>query len=157
MQQFLVIATLGLLITLALNYNRATFDHSSFSYKNEAVITATGIGQSIIEEVRTKAFDEKTVSAPVTLANNLTFPSSFGPESDEPADTSYDDVSDYHDYSRIVSTSRLGNFSVRVSSYYINPSTMILSSYQTFSKEVDVKVFNNYLQDTVKLSTIISH
>lgn len=157
MQQTLIIATLVLLTILSLNFFRANSEQQSMSYQNEAIIEATAVGQSMVEEISTKAFDNNTVSASCTNAASLTSPYDFGPGSGETTNNTFNDVSDYSGFSKIVNDPRLGIYSVNVSVYYVDQSSFSPSVTQTFSKEVDVKVMNAYLKDTLRLSTIISY
>ncbi len=157
MQTFLVIGALMLLSTFTVNFYRTNLDQTSFSYRNEATVTGSGIGQSLIEEISNKAFDETTVLAPVRSADSLTSAFSLGRDGSETTSNTFDDVDDYNTYVRAMPTARLGDFNVKVSVYYVNQSDFTSSLSQTFSKQVDVCVFNSYMNDTLRISSIISY
>lgn len=159
MQQALTIAGLTFLTVLMVNYYNANSFQQSAAYYNEAVITATGIGQSLLDEIKSKAFDEKTILASVDDPANLTLSGSLGPEAGESNSNLYDDLDDFNGYTQVVPTSRLGDFTVRSKIIYINPDNpSSYSSTQTFAKNVQVWVSNTYLgTDSLSLNLIVGY
>jgi len=158
MQQALAIAGLTFLTVLMVNYYNANSFQQSATYYNEAVITATGIGQSVLEEIKSKAFDEKTVIAAVSTVTDLTLSGSLGPDAGEGTPNVYDDIDDYNLFTRIVPTSRLGDFTVKAKVFYINPDIPQNTSYsQTFAKNIQVWVSNTYLGDSLSLNIIVGY
>ncbi|NUN09971.1 MAG: hypothetical protein HUU54_12440 [Ignavibacteriaceae bacterium] len=157
-QSFLALVALAILTTLSLNFNSTTLNQTTASMNTEGIITATGAGQSLIEEVKVKAYDEATVSAHCSTTAGLTNPASLGPDAGETNVNLFDDVDDFDNYSTTVATSRLGNFNVRSKVYYIdyNYPDVELSA-QSFTKRVDVTVTNQYMTDTVNLFIIIGY
>ncbi len=157
-QQFLVICGLFLLGGLILNLNQTNTNSSSEIYDNEAVITGTGIGQSMLNQIMTKAFDEKTVKGSVSNLANLTPPGSLGKDPGESIPTQFDDIDDYDNYSTAITVGRLGNFNVSVHVYYVSYSNPDLKSLAaTFLKRIDVTVTNPLLADKLVLSQLISY
>ncbi len=157
-QQFLVIGGMMLLSLLALNFYRATSVQSDMKYENEAIITATSIAQSIIEEMNTKAFDEKTKLNRVDTLKYLTLPASFGKDSGEVSRNQFDDIDDYHGYYFQDTTMGLGNFSVSVIvKYVLSSNPDIISSTQTFTKRATVFVDNAYLKKKLQLDYAFSY
>jgi len=147
-QQFLVIAGLILLSILALNFFRASDLQYDMKYENEAIITATSLAQSIIEEMTTKAFDEVTIEWKTNHADSLSFEKDFGPDSAETSRDLFDDIDDYHGYTLTDSTMSLGNFTVSVIVNYVereNPD--VLSASRTFTKKARISVSNTYLKN----------
>jgi len=137
---------------------RATSSRVSLTLLNEATITATGLGQSLIDEIQVKAFDEKTVNSSVSTSDSLTLSSSFGKDAGETLVTHFDDIDDYHNYTRSDTLSRLGQFNSSVIVSYVqkfNPDSK--TSIRTFSKRIDVFVMNQALTDTIKLYHIITY
>ncbi|UCH64586.1 MAG: hypothetical protein JSW63_08120, partial [Ignavibacterium sp.] len=61
---------------------------------NTAVIAASSVAQSMIEEIQQKAFDENTVSKSVLNDANLTDLSYLGPDKGEFNNTQFDDIDD---------------------------------------------------------------
>ena len=157
-QQILTIASIFLLSTLILNVHSATTERITTMYSNESVITASGIAQSIIDELQTKGFDEKTIYKMVTKTDSLTQTNFLGKDAEETLSTLFDDIDDYDTYTRTDSLNRMGKFNTKVSVYYIdknNPDTK--SSIRTFTKRVDVQITNFSFPDTLKFYHIIGY
>ncbi len=138
--------------------------HSSHSSQtsatlyNEAVITGTGIAQSLMEEIQSKAFDENTISGAVDSPDSLTFPLNLGPETGETSPTKFDDVDDYHDYTTTETHNRLGDLDVAAKVYYINKMSPQSKGFgRTFLKRVDIYVSTFVLKDTLKFNHVIKY
>jgi hypothetical protein len=157
-QQLLTIFAITLLTILAINVYRSSGSRSDTNLYDEAIITGTGIGQSMLNEVDSKAFDETTVLKSVSTPDSLTPPLSLGPDAGEVLSTEYDDIDDYNNFVRTDSLSRLGVFKTSVKVYYIaKMSPSVKSSSPTFTKEIDIYVTNFSLPDTLKFNRIISY
>ena len=150
-QQILVIGGLFLLSYLSLSLHSSDSSQSSATLYNEAVITGTGIAQSLMEEIQRKDFDEETVSGSVDSPDSLTFPYYLGPETGETSRTQFDDIDDYNDYTATETHGRLGDFHTAVKVRYINKMSPNSNSFgRTFSKRVDIYVHTYILKDTLK-------
>ncbi|MBM4175511.1 MAG: hypothetical protein FJ213_04970 [Ignavibacteria bacterium] len=157
-QTLMVIVGILLLTVFILTVYRASTARITISLVNEATISATGIAQSIIDEIQMKAFDENTTTSGVSSTNSLTAVGSLGPETGETQSTLFDDIDDYNNFTRSDSLSRMGTFNTKVQVYYVQkmtPETKSLS--KTFTKRIDVFVFNFSLTDTLKLYHIVSY
>ncbi len=153
-QTMLVLGGIVLFSYLILNFNNASISQLNLSLENEAIITATAVGQSIIDEAQSRAFDENTVSNFVDKVQDLSLTLKADGEAGA---TQYDDVDDYNGMKRTENLGRLGRFDVEVEVYYVNKSTLAKSFAPTFSKRIDVKIKNNYLPNEIKLSHIVSY
>ena len=80
----LTMAAMVLLSVFILSSNSLIQTNSAFMSEGEYIITAISAGQMLIDEAKTKAFDENTLSAPVGTVKELT--SSLGKEKDEVID-----------------------------------------------------------------------
>lgn len=157
-QQLLTLAALMLLGIFILNVHQSNMLRSSMVYENEAVIAATGVGQSIIDEITVKAFDEKTISEAVTNTDSLTGTYLLGPETGETTNLLFDDIDDYDGYTAVDSLDRLGNFNLKVEIFYVkNMQPEVKSSVPTFNKRIDVFVTNESLEDTLKLNQVVAY
>lgn len=156
--QFIMLAGgLLLLVFLSLTFYSSFRSKSDIDLYNEALITGTAIGQSIIDEISTRAFDQKTVSNSVTVPDSLTATGSLGPDAGESISTLFNDIDDFKNYVRF-DTLVMGVFRTRVNVNYLskmNPG--LLSASRTFTKRIDVFVSNLYLQDTLKLNYVITY
>jgi len=158
MQQLLVIGALIILGSLVLTFNRSTQNVNANNYFNIALIDATASAQSLIEEIQTKAFDEKTVSSSVSSASGLTTNASLGADAGESIPTQFDDIDDYKNYRQVDSIEQFGQFSLSVQvNYVMKYSPETISTTPTFLKKVDVTVSNSFLVHSLTLSRIISY
>ncbi len=157
-QLILLMGSLILLVILSINFYSSYRSKSEIDIYNQALITGTGIGQSIINEIQTRAFDQKTITKAITSTDSLTAVDSLGPESGETSVTNYNDADDYKNYVRYDTLGVLAIFKTRVDVKYaakMNPDLNSLS--KTFTKRIDVFVTNTYLQDTLKLKHVITY
>jgi MSHA pilin protein MshD len=121
-------------------------------------MAATGIAQSVLDEIQTRSFDEFTITKPTTSIDSLTSAYMLGPESGEAGPTQFDDVDDFKGYSDNNSTTRLGNYSIAVDVGYVtfaNPSAF--TNTRTFTKRINIKVYGQYMSDTLSMSHIIAY
>jgi hypothetical protein len=119
---------------------------------------AVAAGQAVIDEARTKAFDQRTGSGGTLAPGMLTGPAGLGPDTGESASTHgapdtegpgagfnsavmFNDVDDYNGYRRIVHTGGAYDFRVEVSVSYACPTSpdSLLSS-PSFCKRMTVRV-----------------
>ena len=157
-QQLLSIGALILLSLLILNINKSTNNRLTEMYSNSATIAATGIAESMIDEIQSKAFDENTVYKAVDKTTDLTSPNSLGPETGETNVHQFNDVDDYNNYTTKDTITNFGVFGVRVKVYYVvNMDPSVKSSISTFAKKVDVYVNNSSLTDTLEISNVVAY
>ncbi len=163
-QTMLVILAMVLLGTLSLSVNRTLINSSSTSLEMEANLDALSYGQSMLDEILNKSFDQFTVGGTrIYKFTDMTRPNKLGPETNfgeeinlpEKADsngnflsqTVYNDVDDYRGYSRIDSNIRLGNFTLSDSVQYVseNHPDSINTTMQTFCKRVTVVISSPFM------------
>lgn len=155
-----LLVTVGLLLftIFVLTVYRTTTSRFAFAIANEALLTGSGIAQSLIDEISVKNFDEKTINKVVSIPDSLTPPNLLGPDAGETDVSKFDDVDDYKGYHRTETLARLGNFDSWVNVYYVNPNNPDqMSLSRTFAKKVEVFVRNNFVTDTIKMYRIISY
>ena len=151
-QLILLAGSLVLLGVISLTIYNSFNSKTDSDLYNEAYITASGIGQSVFDQILTKSFDQNTVTTPVTSTSSLTAVASLGPDAGESSVLLFNDVDDYKNYTRVDTMSVLGIFNTRVDVNYVskmNPDQ--ISATQTFTKRIDIFVTNSYLKDTLKL------
>jgi hypothetical protein len=155
-QLMLVLGGILLFSYLVLSFQSTTNQNYDLALENEAVITAAAIGQSFLEKIQVKAFDENTVSSEAKNPSQLS--SYLGVEGGEFYEYEYDDIDDYDAFQDSVMLKRLGNFYVVVDVYYVNRSNPgQISGSATFSKRIDVEIDNIYLKDPLQLNSIVSY
>ncbi len=153
-----ILAAMILLSQISLVVNQYIGGSLVSSLSAEATITATGLAQSMILEVGTKAFDAETVAGEITVEDSLTGVGYLGPEGGE-AYPNYDDIDDFHGYERIAGTPRLGDFRVRTQVWYIDPADPENpAGSQTFYKRMTVTVDQNpTLEYTISVTKVVSY
>jgi hypothetical protein len=155
---YLTIAALILLSNLILNVHKANTERLIATYTSESVIDASGLAQSIIDMIQSKAFDENTVTAAAWELDQLTAVNKVGPESGEYKHTDFDDIDDYNNYSTRISLERMGDFDIDVKVFYVSfPNTQIKSSTITYSKKIELSIINYNLLDTLKYNHVVSY
>lgn len=155
-----LLVTVGLLLftIFILTVYRTTASRFTFAIANEALLTGTGIAQSLIDEITLKNFDENTIGKVVSTPDSLTPVNSLGPESGETDVTKFDDIDDYNNYQRTETLSRLGNFKAWVKVYYVKPNLPdVLSNTRTFAKKIEVFIQNSFVTDTIKMYRIVTY
>ena len=158
MQQFLVIGGILILSYLSLTFFKSNSTQSDSNYNNEVIIMGTGIGQSMLEEILTKSFDENTTTSSVNNSDSLTSVSNLGKDAGENSSSKYDDVDDYNNYTRSDTLENLGVFTTTVSCSYVNEANTDLTSYsRTFLKRIDVSVTGENLKIPLKFNYIVSY
>ena len=154
----LTIAGVFLLSNLILNVHKANTERMIATYTSESVIDASGLAQSIIDGIQSKAFDENTLNGPVWHPDSLTSAIKLGPESGEYKHTEFDDIDDYNNYSETVSLDRMGDFDINVNVFYVSTlNPHIKSSTPTYSKKIELSIINYSLLDTLKYYHIVSY
>jgi len=155
---YLTIAGLILLSNLILNVHKANTGRMIATYTSESVIDASGLAQSIIDMIQSKAFDENTITDAAWELDQLTAVNKLGPESGEYKHTDFDDIDDYNNYSTRISLDRMGDFDINVKVFYVtNLNPQIKSSIPTYSKKIDLSIINYSLLDTLKYHHIVSY
>jgi len=177
-QVMLILGAFAVLSILSLSLNRTMFGSSQLGYELEATLNGLTVGQSMLDEIMSKNFDEKTAHGVVAYnPTEITQYGHLGPESGEAisgidsaytsggvfhdfqSKTKFNDVDDYHLYHRKVFDPRMGYFDVVDSVQYISefvPTRDTTSA--TFYKKIVVVVRHPSLpkaHDTDSLSVPI--
>lgn len=157
-QLLLVIGGLVLFSLLAVNVNKSIANSDIQTRNSEYVSTATSIGQSVINKINTKSFDQGTIGNPVFNANLLTAANALGPETGETPAT-YNDVDDYNNFTEADTTPRAGVFNILVAVNYVddnNPNT-ILTNTTSRTKRIQVAISNQFMKDTLYMYSYKSY
>jgi hypothetical protein len=122
-QTMLVIGACSMLSILTLSINGTFLTSLATGLEAQAQLNALSFGQALLDEILTKEYDEETTDGNRVFQNSeFTAASSFGADGASEAmsgrdstfrsKSRFDDVDDYHNYSRAVKDSLLGWFSV---------------------------------------------
>lgn len=148
-QMFLVIGAILLFAILVLNANRTLLLTEETEVESEYIVMATAAAQNLMNEISIKAFDEGTISFPEYSADILTNKASFGPETGElPA--AYDDVDDYHLFTKTDYSPRGGTFNLRVWIDYVNDNNpAVVMSGKSRTKRIKIAAMNQFMNDSL--------
>ena len=154
----LILAGIFFLAMLILNVNKSTGNRIKELASNESVIQATALAESMLEEIQSKAFDEKTVNNSVTDANLLSPVLAMGKDNGEKQNTSFDDIDDYNNYIMLYKVGGMGDFNIRISVDYVKENSPDKpSSIRTFLKRIRVAITNQYLPTELIFNRLISY
>ena len=128
------------------------------------------IAQSMIDEIMTKSYDAATVSAKVFSGSDFTAAGGLGCSGAEASVVptpdaypfksvyGYNDVDDYHEYTRIATTPRMGEFQVTDTVFYVLETSPDTESFtQTFHKKVVVTVRHPNMFSPLQLSDVAAY
>lgn len=158
-QIMFILGAFTMLSMLALNVNRTMVGSLILGLEMEATLNALSVGQSMLDEVMQKNFDQKTIDKIAYGYSDITSAVSLGPGPSEAisgfdssytsggtfhdfqSKTKFNDVDDFKGYKRKVWDSRLGYFEVTDSVMYVKETDPNApSSSATFYKMVVVVV-----------------
>ena len=163
--------TIGAILLFGLflsSSNRMMIGNNQIASQNEYYITGMSLAQSIIDEAKTKAFDQSTVNADtaVVARSSMTAPGSLGPGAGETVPSTdtlsslapysstnkgymsavkFNDVDDYNKYTRRVNTPRAEGYVLTVTVNYAtetNPDNVEI--VRTYCKKMTVQVTSPY-------------
>lgn len=156
--QYLSIGAIALLALTSLRFNTTLLQNRTTEIENKVCLTAFSLADDLIEEIKQKAFDEETVEWRAITADQLTSYDMFGPvDAAESSVYDFDDIDDYHGYSKAVSLPHAENYSVTSTVDYVSAANQdVTSSSQTFFKRVTVRVTSPYISHPVKLSFVFT-
>ncbi len=162
-----VLVALSLLGVVSLTNNTLMLSKSETMLAAEASLNAISIAQTLIDEIMTKNYDLATINKKVINASDFTATGSLGANNAEKSNVPlpdvtpfrsikyYNDIDDYNGYRRVVTTPRMGDFTLLVNVFYvaeIYPDQF--STTQTFHKKIVVSVSHLNLAESVQLSDI---
>ncbi|MCZ7602344.1 MAG: hypothetical protein QY331_14830 [Melioribacteraceae bacterium] len=153
-QMLITIAALMLLTLVILRVNNNFLSTNTILMENKFGVLAVSLATSILEEAKGKAFDHNTDTNTVTSSNQL---STIGPESGE-VYPNFNDFDDFNGFSKIDSTLPSAPFKIECEVHYINPSNPNLTTgSKTWHKRMNVTVSSDFMQDTIRLTSIYSY
>ena len=156
-QSFLSIGALLMFSLVSLSFNSSVLQNTTVEVENKVYLTAFSLADDLIEEVKQKAFDAATLNFPTTNPSSLTPPNNLGPANFEEY-PNYNDIDDFHGYTRAISAPHVENYQVSCIVQYVDgddPDNVV--GTQTFYKKVTVTVSSPYLRNPVTLSQIFTH
>jgi hydroxymethylpyrimidine pyrophosphatase-like HAD family hydrolase len=151
-QSFMSIGAIILLSLVSLSFNSAVLQNTTLETENKVYLTAFSLADDLIEEIKQKAFDEKTIDFQAINVNQLTYPPNK--ESGE-VWPYFDDIDDYNNYAKPVSLPHAEGYTV---SCIVNYSTANGDDIfvRSFYKKVIIKVTSDYMSSPLYLKYVFS-
>jgi len=151
-QAFLGLGALILLSFLSLNFNSTVLENTAVETENKVYLTAFSLADDLIEEIKQKAFDEKTLEFQAIGETQLTL--QLGPETGE-VWPYFDDMDDYNNYNKVVSLPHVEDYKVTCNVSYAKSSGQTISS-QSYFKKVTITVDSKFLRYPLSLYFIFT-
>jgi hypothetical protein len=151
-QSFMSIGAIILLSLVSLSFNSAVLQNTTLETENKVYLTAFSLADDLIEEIKQKAFDEKTIDFQAINVNQLTYP----PDKESGEVWPYfDDIDDYNNYIKPVSLPHAEGYTV---SCIVNYSTANGDDIfvRSFYKKVIIKVTSDYMSSPLYLKYVFS-
>lgn len=146
-----------LLTFTIINTNKSILISGDVINNTKFGVLANSLATSIIEEASGKAFDSKTEDMGIGNVATLTASNLLGPESGETY-VNFDDFDDYNNLVKVDNTLPSARFTIKCNVYYVQdtaPDTKVTT--QSWHKRMDVMVYSESMNDTIKMSTIYSY
>lgn len=156
--QFLALGAIILVALISLRFNTTVLENKTTEVENKVYLTAFSLADDLIEEIKQKAFDEQTVEWRAIPTDQLTTIDAFGMvDPGELSVNDFDDIDDYHNYSRPISLPHVEDYTVSSTIDYVSASNPDqVSNVQTYFKRVIVRVTSPYLSHPVRLSFVFT-
>ena len=151
-QSFMSIGAIILLSLASLSFNSSVLQNTTLETENKVYLTAFSLADDLIEEIKQKAFDEKTIDFQAINVTQLTYPPNK--ESGE-VWPYFDDIDDYNNYTKPVSLPHVEDYIVSCIVNYSNANGDDISA-RNFYKKVTVKVTSKYMSSPLYLKFIFS-
>ncbi len=155
-----MILSLGAMLIFALTsigFNKAYLHTTTVETENKVYLTAFSLADDMLEEIKARSFDEKTIQFTTANLASLTTTGAFGIELGETSGNSktFDDIDDFHNYQRLISAPHAEDYNVKCKIEYVDGNDPDkVSSTQTFYKRVTVTVSSPFLRNSVELKYV---
>lgn len=146
-----VIQTMAAMIIFSMilmNANRMMHRNTIMQVDGELEQEVIALGQEIIEESRTKSFDQVVVGAtapPADIPGDFANSSSLGKDG-EASRRYYDDFDDYNGHIETAQTAH-GNFTIDVDVFYVDETNYEYTASKTTFKKIEVTITSEFLRD----------
>jgi hypothetical protein len=153
-----LLLTLGAIVafsiaSFAINQNMGR--NSEAIYATQAEFYAVSLAQRFIEEAKSKAFEQDTITGTVDDEEDLADPDDLSPGGGETYND-FNDVDDYNGYTTTVNTS-IGPMSVSITVFYVDEADLNTDTNdERYFKKMTVTVQSAYLNAPVRADYVFS-
>ncbi len=152
-QSMLALGALVIFSIISLLFNSSVLQNSTLELEDKVYLTAFSLADDLIEEMKQKAFDEKTIDFQAIKASQLTPEGSFDDGEIWP---NYDDIDDYNVYDHDINDVPIAEgYNVKCHVEYCDANGTH-SGIQTYYKKVTITVSSKYLRDNFQMYFIFS-
>ncbi|MFO7847773.1 MAG: hypothetical protein R6V27_14495 [Balneolaceae bacterium] len=133
---------------ILLNANHVIHRNSMIQVESELEQEIIALGQEVVEEARTKSFDQVTVNAaapPSIIPAGFTPTDQLGDDAGESTRSSFNDFDDYNGWTDTFTTEH-GDFEVQAEVYYVDPVNFQKTGSPTTFKKIEVTVSSKFLR-----------
>ena len=138
---------------ILMNANHMIQRNSMMQIEAELEQEVIALGQEVIEEARTKAFDHVTVNAsapPSIIPDGFTQPDLLGSDTGENSRADFNDFDDYNGWADTFTTEH-GEFEVSAEVFYVDPINYEKATQPTTFKKIEVRVTSKFLRTGIDL------
>lgn len=153
-QSMLSLGALIILSLLSLQFNSSVLGNSTTEIEDKVYLTAFSIADDLIEEIKEKSFDEKTIDFQAIAANQLTPSDKLTYESGE-GWPDFDDIDDYNGYQKHIDLPNAEGYNITCNVNYVDSDGNDITN-QSYYKKVTIIVNSKYLRDPFYISFIFS-
>lgn len=135
---------------ILMSSNRLIQRNTFMQVEGELEQETVAVAQDLLEESRTKDFDEQSTFAvagnlpPAKIPGDFTTSTSFGPDGGETDRSLFDDFDDYNNYADSVKTEH-GWFKINCNVFYVDPTTFDSTATKSAYKKMKVYVSSKFL------------
>ena len=151
-QSLMSIGALLLLSLASLQFNSVILENNTVEIENKVYLTAFSLADDLIEEIKQKAFDERTIDFQAINISQLTFPPNKESGEEWPY---FDDIDDYNNYIKPVSLPHVEDYTVTCTVNYSNAYGDDINT-QSYYKKVRIKVTSQYMSSPFYMQFVFS-
>jgi hypothetical protein len=152
-QSLLALGAMALLALLSFRFNSTVLQNSTFEIENKVYLTAFSLADDLIEEIKQKAFDQKTVDFQAIAVFQLTPPDKLGKDGE--VWPHFNDIDDYNGYTKDIDLPHAEGYSLFCKVNYVDGDGKDLTT-QSYFKRVTVTASSDYLSNPITISFIFS-
>ena len=150
-QSILAVGALVIFSIVSLLFNSSVLQNTTIEIEDKVYLNAFSLADDLIEEMKQKAFDEKTIDFQAIAKNQLT--STLGKEGE--VWPNFDDIDDYNNYTKDVDAPHAEGYNILCNVQYCDASGTVKLS-QDYFKKVTITVSSPYLRDNFQMYFIFS-
>ena len=151
-QSLLALGALVIFSIISMLFNSSVLQNTTLEIEDKVYLTAFSLADDLIEEMKQKAFDEKTVDFQAIKKEQLSNP--LGKDAGETW-PNFNDIDDYKGYTKSIDAPHAEGYTVTCDVEYCDASgTPKLA--QDYYKKVTITVSSDYLRDPFQMYFIFS-